>query len=263
LSVTDGAQEPSRTRISAGTAHTNRVVPEPRKPSLRSAFRSELEDIRVTIARLAAQLTEDTMRATDVLLRQDVFTAERMIVADAEVDARCVDVSNRCYRLLALEAPVASDLRQVVADLRIVAEIERSSDLAVNICKAARRLHGHALSPRLRGLIRRMGEQAARLFAEASESYLLRDAVRAAAISDLDDDLDDLQREFVAEILGAHDDETIGLQVAVQLALVARYYERIGDHAVTIGERVRYLVTGTIGDWSPGRASSRSVRQSL
>ena len=108
-----------------------------------------------------------------------------------------------------------------------------------------------------------MGEQAARLLAEASESYLLRDAVRAAAISDLDDDLDDLQREFVAEILGPHDDETIGLQVAVQLALVARYYERIGDHAVTIGEHVRYLVTGTIGDWRLGRASSRSLRQTL
>ena len=77
LSVTDGAQEPSRTRISAAMAHTNRVLPEQRKPSLRSAFRSELEDIRVTIARLAAQLTEDTMRATDVLLRQDVFTAGR------------------------------------------------------------------------------------------------------------------------------------------------------------------------------------------
>ena len=89
-----------------------------------------------------------------------------------------------------------------------------------------------------------MGAQASRLFREASEAYLLNDAVRAAAIPDMDDLLDDLQRQFVAAIFDTPDG--IDLPTAVQLAMLARFYERIGDHAVTIGERVTYLVTGTL-----------------
>ena len=174
------------------------VVGAPPQQSLRHPFHRDLDDVRQTIARLSATVTEDILRATDILLTQDLDEAERMIVADDEVDATCVDVEQRCYRLLALQAPVASDLREIVAALRIIAAIERSADLAVNICKTARRMYGHSLPPRIRGLIRRMGTQASRLFREASEAYLLNDAVRAAAIPDMDDLLDDLQRQFVA-----------------------------------------------------------------
>ena len=92
-----------------------------------------------------------------------------------------------------------------------------------------------------------MGDQAQKLFREATESYLTSDANRAAALWDMDNYLDDLQRQFVAAIFESHSGEAIELQVAVQLAVVARFYERIGDHAVNIGERVRYLVTG----WMP------------
>ena len=161
-----------------------------------------------------------------------------MILADDEVDAKCVSLEERCYRVLALQSPVASDLRQVVAALRIIAEVERSADLAVNVCKAARRIYGHTLDPRLRGVIQKMGDQAQQLFREATESYMAGDANRAAALWDMDGYLDDLQRQFVATIFESHSDEAIDLQVAVQLAVVARFYERIGDHAVNIGERV-------------------------
>jgi phosphate transport system protein len=209
---------------------------------LRYPFHRDLDKVRQTIARLAATVTEDILRATDILLTQDLDEAERMIVADDEFDATCVDLEQRCYLLLALQAPVASDLREIVAALRIIAEVERSADLAVNVCKSARRLYGHSLPPPIRGLIHRMGAQASRLFREASEAYLLSDAVRAAAIPDMDDLLDDLQRQFVAAIFDTPDG--IDLPTAVQLAMLARFYERIGDHAVTIGERVTYLVTG-------------------
>ena len=167
-----------------------------------------------------------------------------MILADDEVDARCIALEERCYSVLALQSPVAIDLRQVVAALRIIAEIERSADLAVNLCKAARRIYGHRLDPRLRGIIQKMGDQAQQLFREATECYLTSDATRAAALGDMDSYLDDLQRQFVQAIFESHSGEKIDLQVAVQLAVVARFYERIGDHAVNIGERVRYLVTG-------------------
>jgi phosphate transport system protein len=219
------------------------VGPVPPSP-LRHGFHRDLDTIRQTIARLSATVTEDILRATDILLTQDLDEAERMIVADDELDATCLDVEKRCYGLLALQAPVASDLREIVAALRIIAEIERSADLAVNVCRTARRFYGHDLPPRIRGLIRRMGGQASRLFREASEAYLLNDALRAAAITDMDDLLDDLHRQFVAAIFDTQGG--IDLPTAVQLAMLARFYERLGDHAVNIGERVTYLVTGTV-----------------
>lgn len=222
-------------------------VVEPQVHDLRSGFHTELDSIRSEIAKLAARVTEDIPRATEILLGQDLEGAEYMIRGDDEVDSKCVALEERCYRVLALQSPVATDLRQVVAALRIIAEVERSADLAVNICKAARRIYGHKLDPRLRNIIQKMGVQAQTLFREATESYLTSDATRAAALWDMDNFLDDLQRQFVSAIFESHSGETIELQVAVQLAVVARFYERIGDHAVNIGERVRYLVTG----WMP------------
>ncbi|MGI9051756.1 MAG: phosphate signaling complex protein PhoU [Ilumatobacteraceae bacterium] len=214
---------------------------------LRTDFHHELDDIREEIARLAAGVTESIPRATEILLGQDLEGAEYVIRSDDEVDARSVALEERCYRVLALQSPVARDLREVVAALRIIADVERSADLAVNVCKAARRIYGHRLDPRLRGIIQKMGDQAQQLFREATESYLTSDDVRAAALWDMDNYLDDLQRQFVAAIFESHSADKIDLQVAVQLAVVARFYERIGDHAVNVGERVRFLVTG----WMP------------
>ena len=141
--------------------------------------------------------------------------------------------------------------------MRIIADIERSADLATNICKAARRIYGHQLDPRLRGIIQKMGTQASQLFKEATEAYLTDDAPRAAALDDMDNYLDDLQREFVQAIFQSHSTEKIDLQVAVQLAVVARFFERIGDHAVNIGERVRFLVTG----WVPEQKGAGALRR--
>jgi phosphate transport system protein len=220
------------------------IVGGPTPQSLRNAFHRELDDVRLTIARLSATVTENVLRATDIVLRQDLDGAGRMILADDEVDGICAGLEERCFRLLALQAPVALDLREIVAALRISAEIERAADLAVNLCKAARRLHGVPLPPPIRGLIRRMGVEASRLFREATEAYVRSDAHRAATIRDMDDVLDELQREFVAAILDASGG--IDLSTAVQLAMLARFYERLGDRAVTIAERVTYLVTGSL-----------------
>ena len=187
--------------------HADHDVVEPQGQDLRSEFHSELDSIRAEIAKLSAQVTEDIPRATEILLGQDLEGAEYMILADDEVDAKCVSLEERCYRVLALQSPVATDLRQVVAALRIIAEVERSADLAVNICKAARRIYGHKLDPRLRGIIQKMGDQAQKLFREATESYLTSDANRAAALWDMDNYLDDLQRQFVAAIFESHSGE--------------------------------------------------------
>ena len=225
------------------------VVQEPPEhEDLRSSFHHMLDEIREDIAKVAAVVTENVPRATQILLTQDLEGAEYMILSDDEIDSRALALEERCYQVLALQSPVARDLRQVVAALRIIAEVERSADLAVNICKAARRIYGHQLDPRLRGIIQKMGDQASKLFKEATEAYLTSDANRAAALDDMDGYLDDLQRQFVQAIFESHSAERMDLQVAVQLAVVARFYERIGDHAVNIGERVRYLVTGWVSE---------------
>ncbi|MBA3288178.1 MAG: phosphate signaling complex protein PhoU [Acidimicrobiia bacterium] len=223
------------------------VVPEPANGlELRRSFHHDLDGIRQDIAKLAAGVTENVPRATEILLSQDLEGAEYMILGDDEFDAKSLQLEDRCYSVLALQSPVASDLRQIVAALRIIAEIERSADLTVNICKAARRIYGHRMDPKLRGVIQKMGDQASQLFKEATEAYLTSDAVRAAALDDMDGYLDALQRQFVQAIFESHSSDKLDIQVAVQLAVVARFYERIGDHAVNIGERVRFVVTGLV-----------------
>ena len=216
---------------------------------LRQNFHHELDEIRQAVARLAASVTELVPRVTEILLAQDLEGAEYVILGDDEIDSRSIEIEERCLSVLALQAPVASDLRQIVSALKLAPEIERSADLCVNICKAARRIYGHDLDPKLRGVIQKMGEQAQMLFKEATEAYLANDGVRAAALDDMDSYLDDLQREFVQQIFESHAAGTIDLQVAVQLAVVARFYERIGDHAVNIGEKVQYVASG----WMPER----------
>jgi phosphate transport system protein len=115
----------------------------------------------------------------------------------------------------------------------------------VNIAKGTRRLYGTELSPRLRGQVTQMGEESCRLFKLAMDAYVEGDAAKAAALDDLDDRLDGIHKDYIAEIFESVADREI--QTGVQLALIGRYYERIGDHAVNIGERVRYMCSG----WLP------------
>ena len=180
-------------------------------------------------------MIEAIPRATQVLLDGDLEGADYLLLADEDIDARALELEERCYQVLALQAPVASDLRQVMAAVKMIGEIERSGDLCVNICKAARRIYGVELDPRLRGLITRMSEQAQQLFQFAIDAYVEADAPLAAAVADMDDMLDRLHVEFIEQIFESHAEDQLPLQVAVQLALVARFYERIGDHAVNIG----------------------------
>jgi phosphate transport system protein len=223
---------------------------------LRKGFHHDLDDARDELVRLAASVTEAIPRATAVLLDGDLEGADYIIQSDDEIDARSLDLEEACYRILVLQAPVASDLRQVVALMKMIAEVERSADLVCNICKAARRIYGHDLDPKLRGIISRMSEQAQQLYTAAIESFVENDAAKAAAIDDMDSYLDDLQRQFIQQIFESHSSGRIDLQVAVQLAVVARFYERIGDHAVNIGERVRFVVTG----WMPEHHGAQRFR---
>jgi phosphate transport system protein len=214
---------------------------------LRADFHRDLDEIRSLVARLGAFIIELIPRVTDVLLDQDLEGAEYVLLGDADVDARALDIEDRALTLIALQSPVAGDLREVASALKISADMERSADLCCNVCKAARRIYGHDLDPRLRGIIQKLSDQATKEYRESLDAYMERDSARAAALPDIDGYLDDLHRQFLQQILESHAAGTIDLQVAVQLSLVARFYERLGDHAVNLANRVRYIANG----WLP------------
>ena len=215
---------------------------------LRKDYHQELDNARAELSRLAALVAELIPRATAILLEGDLEGAEFIIRGDEEIDARCVELEEQCIRILALQAPVATELRQVVALLKMISEVERSGDLVRNICKAARRIYGHELDPKLRGIINRMGEQAQQVYSAAIEAFVENDVSKAAALDDMDAYLDALQKQFIQAIFESQAAGRIDMQVGVQLAMVARFYERIGDHAVNIAERVRFVITGWVPD---------------
>lgn len=212
----------------------------------RSAFHQQLDDIQRDLLRAAARVTETIMRGTEVLLDLDMAAAQILIEGDDELDALTLDIEERCFMVLARQQPMAGDMRAVVTAIRLTSEIERSGDLMVNVAKAARRLYGTPVPAPLRSLLQAMAAEAVRLYQLAMDAYAEGDAGMAAAIDDMDDRLDQLHKDYIQAILELHADVQ-DVQVAVQLALVGRYYERIGDHAVNIGERVQYMVTG----WLP------------
>lgn len=145
---------------------------------LRKTFHQEVDAIRDQVIRLGASVIEAIPRATAVLLSGDLEGADYLVQSDDEIDARAVDIEDHCFQQLALQAPVAGDLRQLVSIIKITGELERSADLAVNICKGARRIYGHDIDPVLRGLITKMAEQAQQLFISAMDAFELNDAPR-------------------------------------------------------------------------------------
>jgi len=214
---------------------------------VRKNFHHELEVVRDDIVRMAGLVEEALARATRAFLDGDLAVAEQILQGDDAIDTLALDVEEHCYQLLALQQPMASDLRQLTTAIRMCAEIERSGDLVTNIMKASRRIYGTEIDPKMRGLLERMGSQVHRLFRLSIDAYVDKDVGLASALDDIDDEVDDLHVDFIQSIFETRESGELPLQVAVQLALVGRFYERIGDHAVNIGERVRYMCTG----WLP------------
>ena len=147
-------------------------------------------------------------------------------------------------------------MRAVVTAIRLTSEIERSGDLMVNVAKATRRLYGSPCRRRSRVSCRRWPTRASASSSLAMDAYADGDANLAGAIDDLDDRLDQLHQDYIQAIL-EHYADVRDVQAAVQLALVGRYYERIGDHAVNIGERVQYMVTGWLPEHTGARRRAR------
>lgn len=217
----------------------------------------KLEDLRLETLDLGNKLVEAISRSTTILLAQDMEGAEYQILADDEYDARSIQLEEDSIRLMALHAPVASELRHAVVIMKMSSELERSADLMTNLCKVARRIYGHPLDHNLGTLIGRMGEQARLLTRQALDAYANQDLSLAKSISEMDNYLDSLHKQFIQTIFESHSAGTIDLPVGIQMAITARFFERIGDHAVNIARLVEFQITGTLPSVEEDRRLNR------
>jgi phosphate transport system protein len=207
---------------------------------LRKAFREELAQIDRKVVQLFALVTESLAAATETLLSDDRESARQVVDRDWLIDSLNQDIEQLVQRQFTLQAPLASDMRYLLSVLRIVPELERSGDLAEHIAQRAVRGLANELSPQIRGLLERMGEEGIEMWRVAADAYAARDAGAASLLNERDDQLDDLHEQLTAALVSG----AVALPAALQTALVGRFYERLGDHAVHVAERVRYLAIG-------------------
>lgn len=181
--------------------------------------------------------------ATTALLTVDLTIAEKVIAADTVIDDVQHDLDARTINLMARQQPVASDLRTLVTSLRMSADLERMGDLADHVAKQARmRYPDSAVPAELLPTITAMGSVADKLIDKLSSVMEHRDTVRALEIESDDDEMDKLHRELIGVLLS--ENWSHGVETAIDMTLLGRYYERFADHAVSIARRVYFSVTG-------------------
>ena len=229
---------------------------EPSANPIRSELDERLDGIRDHLLTMIDMVGVRVDDVTTALLERDVARADQLIIEDDEMDLLSQQVEDLCIDTLIREQPVASDLRAVVAAMHMNSDIERSGDLTTNIAKAAGRLQGTQADDRIRDLVLRMAHQAKMLFERSGDAYRSLDAALASSIDELDDVLDDLHKNFIQLVISESRHGGIEAHQTLQYAMIGRFYERIGDHAENLGERIRYIVDG----WTPERAGAERAR---
>ena len=210
---------------------------------MREAFHDQLDAIFVDLAAMCGQVETAVNRATAALLTGDAAIAEEVISADQAIDANRERVEDNAFALLSLQQPVAGDLRVVVSALRMVSELERMGDLSVHVAKIARlRVPNLAVPDSIRETMVKMADTAEDMVRRVKSIISDRDVEAAIELGRDDEIMDQLRRRSFTELLG--DDWAHGVEAAVDIALLGRYYERIADHAVSVANRVVFVVTG-------------------
>jgi len=215
----------------------------------RRLFDEQLQEVRGEVVKLAVASCEQIGAATQALLDADLGLVDQVYQAHRELGERVLQIEQRVYQLFALQQPIASDLRAMLAVLRLLSEIQLTGGLMRNVARATRRIYPREFPPRIRGIVERMGAQASIQMHLAIDAFADGDEKIAAALPDMDDVMDDLQKELFRAIFAGFSGGTVdeaALQMAVQLAFVGRDYERTADHAVMIGRWVMFMVTGTL-----------------
>lgn len=210
---------------------------------MRDSYREELDDINDCLVAMANSVGSAMGTATTALLDADVALADLVIAGDQEIDATRESIEQRCFTLLARQQPVAGDLRIITTAMRVVSDLERMGDLAEHIAKVARmRFPDHAVPQDVRPAFLEAGQVAELLITKAATVIAKRDLDAARELETDDDDMDQIHRELFRQLLS--EDWPHGIETAIDITLLGRYYERFADHAVSVARRVVYLVTG-------------------
>ncbi len=213
--------------------------------SMRVIYNEQMAELAHILGEMAGMAGSAMDQATQSLLQADLALAEQVITESDRIAEMNTNAEEKAFALLALQAPVAGDLRQVVSAIQIVADVNRMGALALHVAKVARRRHpNHALPEAVNGYFAEMGRIAVNMGAAAQEVLESRDPERAAQLNQDDEAMDDLHRHLFTLLMDR--DWKFGVAAAVDVTLLGRYYERFADHAVEIGRRVVFLVTGIL-----------------
>jgi phosphate transport system protein len=208
---------------------------------VRKTFHQQLEDLYLDLLKMA-NITVDTIEKTRrAFSRLDADLAREIIDGDDVVDDYVKKIEENGVELLARQAPVAIDLRTIIVIMRLATHLERVADLCVNISKAIMNMGDYRLSPWISENIDEMFTRAVRMLVTAVESFKERDEAKAESLAEMDDTVDRINRGFLT---GTDRESEEEVDLMIRVVMVARFIERIADHAVDIGEDVRYMVTG-------------------
>jgi len=210
---------------------------------MRDQYQQQLDSVLTELVSMTGGVRAALAQATKALLEADAAAAEDVISGDLAIDQARERIEEESFDILARQAPVAGDLRTLVASLRMVADLERMGDLSVHVAKVARlRYPDNAVPDILITTITDMAQTADEMIAAAAHIIETRDVAAALALEAADDKMDKLRRSMFRTLLSKHWDE--GVEPAIDMALIGRYYERIGDHSVSMARRIVFLVTG-------------------
>ena len=210
---------------------------------LRAAFQDELDGVTNSLVELSNLVTAAIEQATHSLLTANLDEAQVVIDADDKIDVMQHELDGRIIDIIARQQPVASDLRALVTALRMAADLERMGDMAHHIAKIARLRHpGGAIPSELLLTVEEMGKVAATISRKTGEVISSRDIEKAVELEKDDDEMDKLHRKLFSTLL--NDDWSHGIETAIDVTLIGRYYERYADHVVSVARRVYFQVTG-------------------
>jgi phosphate transport system protein len=214
---------------------------------MRTAYHDQLEALTSQLGELCGLAGAAMERATQALLQADLALAEQVITDHEQIAAMSAKAEEAAFVLLALQAPVAGDLRSIVGSIQNVADVDRMGALALHVAKIARRRHPqHALPEEVNGYFSEMGRVAVELGNSAQEALVTRDPEKAARVREEDDAMDDLHRHLFTVLMDR--DWKHGVTAAVDVTLLSRFFERFADHAVEVANRVIFQVTGKFPD---------------
>ncbi len=212
---------------------------------MRTAYHEQLEQLSAQLGEMCGLAGAAMERATQALLQADLVLAEQVISDHEQISAMSVRAEESAFVLLALQAPVAGDLRAIVSAIQIVADVDRMGALALHVAKIARRRHPqHALPEEVNGYFAEMGRVAVELGNSAQEVLVTHDPEKAARIGEEDDAMDDLHKHLFSVLMDR--EWKHGVTAAVDVTLLSRFYERFADHAVEIARRVIFQATGVL-----------------